>query len=69
MYNRPDQVLAQLPSRYNFYKRKSENRYVRPARQSCCPYIAIIAIKKAKIAKDVLDKKFPAGTAAPALLL
>ncbi|WP_375449063.1 hypothetical protein [uncultured Nostoc sp.] len=67
--------LQLLPQRYDFYKRKSKNRYVQPAKHtcSCCPRIAIFAIKKAKMAKDVSDKKAltagtpAAGTAAPVL--
>ncbi len=30
-YNRLDQLLAELPLYYNFYKRKSESMYMQPA--------------------------------------
>lgn len=62
--------LVALSLRYHFYKGKSKNKYVCPAWHSCCPCIAIFAIKKAKTAKNVLDKKVStAGTPATALVL
>ena len=37
MYNRPNQLLAQLSPRYDFYERKNKNTYVQPA----CPAASI----------------------------
>ncbi len=49
-YNRLDQLLAQLPSRYDFYNQKSENRYLQLAWHtfSCCPHVMIFISGKTK---------------------
>ncbi len=49
-YNWLDQLLPQLPPRYNFYDRKSENRYLQLAwhTYSCYPRLMIFTSGKMK---------------------
>ena len=70
IYDRADTFAA--PALW-FLQSESKKRYLQPGWHSCCLHVAIFAIKKAKTAKDVLDKKATvagipsAGTSTPTL--